>query len=361
LKSLKLLFLISSLLAFCFNNHSAKSNSSDIDSTQIKILFLGNSFTGWNDMPEMLNELTKNSTHIIYVGKYLWYGGSLFEISNADTVQSIINSLNWDFVILQGSPYRFAYPEDFSVTYPLLTALANFKEMIENNNPSTETILFMPWAYKDGQYWEESDPDDYKQMQLKVYKNSILMAKEFDFKIAPVGWAWDKIVNAEEGIELFQQDLTHPTVEGSYLTACVIFSTLFREELKNNPYTNNISKDIAEYLQSVATATVFGELENWNLLTNVAHQEIVQFELEQNYPNPFNSQTTISFTLLERSFVKLSLYNSIGEKVKTLLNSDISKGTHTLLFDAEYLATGIYFYRIQTNGNSSTKRMIYLK
>ena len=361
MRSLKLLLLISLFLVFCFSNHSAKNNSITPDSLQTKVLFFGNSFTGWNDMPEMLKELTKNSSHNIYIDKYLWYGGSLFELSNADTVQSMINLLDWDFVILQGSPYRFAYPEDFSVTYPLMTALKNFKEMISANDSSTETILFMPWAYKDGQYWEEADPDNYKQMQLKVYQNSIHMAKEFDFKIAPVGWAWDKIVNAEEGIELFQQDLTHPTIEGSYLTACVIFSTIFREEVKNNPYIYNISKDIAEYLQSVATTTVFGELENWNLLTNVAHQEIVQFELEQNYPNPFNSQTTISFTLLERSFVNLSLYNSIGEKVKTLLNSEISKGKHTLLFDVEFLANGIYFYRIQTDGKSMTKRMVYLK
>ncbi|MCW8849115.1 MAG: T9SS type A sorting domain-containing protein [Melioribacteraceae bacterium] len=322
---------------------------------------MGNSFTGWNDMPEMLKELSKNSTHNIYVDKYLWYGGSLYEISNEDTVRSIINSLNWDFVILQDSPYRFAYPEEFSVNNPLLTALANLKEMIRGNSLTTEIIIFMPWAYKDGQFWNETDPDDYKQMQLKVYQNAIPIAKSFDFKIAPVGWAWDKIVNAEEGIELFQQDLTHPTIEGSYLTACVIFSTIFREELINNLYISNIPKTTAEYLQSVASSTVLGELENWNLLTNISTQIFDNFVLEQNYPNPFNSQTTISFTLSEKSIVTLTIYNSIGEKVKLLLNREMINGTHSILFDADLLANGIYYYKIQANGLSITKKMVYLK
>ena len=342
-----------------FNYLSAKNNSILTDTT--KVLFFGNSFTGWNDMPEMLRELTKNSSHNIYVEKYLWYGGSLYEISNADTVQSMINSLDWDFVILQGSPYRFAYPEDFSVTYPLRTALANFKEMIEKNSLTTETILFMPWAYKDGQFWVETDPDNYKQMQFKVYQNSILFAKEFDFKIAPVGWAWDKIVDSEEGIELFQQDLTHPTLEGSYLTACVIYSTIFREELNNNPYISEISQDIAEYLQSIATNTVFGELENWNLLTNVSVQQPDNFELYQNYPNPFNSQTNITFNLSEKSSVKITVYNSIGEKVKDLLNKEMNKGNHIVLFEAKQLSNGIYYYNFETKQVSKTKKMVYLK
>ncbi|MCB0749304.1 MAG: DUF4886 domain-containing protein, partial [Ignavibacteriae bacterium] len=325
---------IYTLILFGGSNIFGHTHQGLKDTSATKILFLGNSFTGWNDMPVMLEELTKNSSHKIYVDKYLKYGGSLYELSQLDTVKNIINSLKWDYIILQGSPYRYAYPEEFNTTYPIMTALEYFNEMIEENNPHAEIILFMPWAYKDGKFWDEEEPDDYSQMQLKIYKNIILMAKKLDNKIAPVGWAWNKIVFIDEEIELFIRDLTHPTIEGSYLTACVIYVTIFNEELIANPYISEISKNSAEFLQSVASKTVFGELENWNLLTNISVDRLDSFTLNQNYPNPFNSQTIISFTLTESKLVKLEIFNCLGEKITSLIDYKMNKGLNSYIFDA---------------------------
>ncbi len=85
------------------------------------------------------------------------------------------------------------------------------------------------------------------------------------------------------------------------------------------------------------------------------------FILEQNYPNPFNSSTIISFNLQERDYVVLEIFNLLGEKVKTLINEFKPAGTHTILFEADRLVSGSYFYVLRTQNFTQTKKMIVLK
>ncbi|MBD3331217.1 DUF4397 domain-containing protein [candidate division GN15 bacterium] len=85
------------------------------------------------------------------------------------------------------------------------------------------------------------------------------------------------------------------------------------------------------------------------------------FALDQNYPNPFNPSTTISFTLPERSNVTLDVYNMLGQKVETLVNGPKQAGRHEVDFDASSLASGVYFYRIESTAGSETKKMMLLK
>jgi len=85
-----------------------------------------------------------------------------------------------------------------------------------------------------------------------------------------------------------------------------------------------------------------------------------------NYPNPFNPSTTISFTLAQSENVKLSIYNVKGQVVKTLINSQQEAGRHSVVWngDDDYLnkvASGIYFYRLETSAGRQTKRMILMK
>jgi hypothetical protein len=90
-------------------------------------------------------------------------------------------------------------------------------------------------------------------------------------------------------------------------------------------------------------------------------QQPVKFELSQNYPNPFNPSTTINYDIPETGHVTLIIYNTLGEKVKTLIDDVKSSGKYSVKFDASELAGGIYFYRMQTNNNVSVKKLILLK
>lgn len=81
----------------------------------------------------------------------------------------------------------------------------------------------------------------------------------------------------------------------------------------------------------------------------------------QNYPNPFNSNTVINYSLPSTTFVRLTLYNNLGEEVKELVREEQSAGIYEHLLNASYLPSGIYFYRIVSGNFSATKKMILLK
>jgi len=91
-----------------------------------------------------------------------------------------------------------------------------------------------------------------------------------------------------------------------------------------------------------------------------------QFELSQNHPNPFNPTTTVKFQLPVDANVRIELFNSIGQKVSELLNSDLSGGVHEVTFEGSNLSSGIYYYTMNAVGKdgnnfTSTKKMILMK
>jgi Peptidase family C25/Propeptide_C25/Secretion system C-terminal sorting domain len=83
--------------------------------------------------------------------------------------------------------------------------------------------------------------------------------------------------------------------------------------------------------------------------------------LYQNYPNPFNPSTTIKFALPVKTRLRLTIYNSIGEKVKELFNGELDAGYHEMNFNASGLASGIYFYNFESENFVQTKKLILLK
>ena len=85
------------------------------------------------------------------------------------------------------------------------------------------------------------------------------------------------------------------------------------------------------------------------------------FKLSQNYPNPFNPSTTIEYTVSQKSPINLTIYNSLGEIIKELVNEVKEPGVYTEEFDGQNLSSGTYIYRIQSEKFVSTKKMLLIK
>jgi hypothetical protein len=85
------------------------------------------------------------------------------------------------------------------------------------------------------------------------------------------------------------------------------------------------------------------------------------FSISQNYPNPFNSKTIIRYSIPERSFVSIKVYDVLGSELLTLINKEEYPGNYKVEFDAGGLASGIYYYHFISNSYSETKKMILLK
>ncbi|MGQ9798544.1 MAG: T9SS type A sorting domain-containing protein, partial [Ignavibacterium sp.] len=98
--------------------------------------------------------------------------------------------------------------------------------------------------------------------------------------------------------------------------------------------------------------------------SNIIEVDVVspaKFELAQNYPNPFNPNTSISFTIPQSGNVKLSVYNLLGQEITTLVNEYKEAGTHNIQFNAANLNSGVYLYKLESNGLTLTKKMTLLK
>jgi hypothetical protein len=86
-----------------------------------------------------------------------------------------------------------------------------------------------------------------------------------------------------------------------------------------------------------------------------------EYKLMNNYPNPFNPSTTIKFSLKQKTDVELEIFNSLGESIKKLVDEEKAAGIHEVTFNAENLASGVYFFQLRTAGLVQTNKMVLLR
>lgn len=121
-------------------------------------------------------------------------------------------------------------------------------------------------------------------------------------------------------------------------------------------------------LQFIDARTGFGAGERgaifrFSLPSDTAIAPPEHFELYQNFPNPFNSVTNIRFKIPKLTYLTLTVFDVLGNKVSTIVNEEKIAGTYTVEFDSKSIwpASGIYFYQLRTSDFVQTKKMIYLK
>lgn len=106
------------------------------------------------------------------------------------------------------------------------------------------------------------------------------------------------------------------------------------------------------------------KLLGWVYINEEDNYPVRDFALEQNYPNPFNSSTTIKYKIEKRSNVKIEIFNTIGQKIETLVNEVKMPDDYTIKWDVSDmnpLPSGLYFYQIKVDNRIKSKRMIYIK
>lgn len=98
--------------------------------------------------------------------------------------------------------------------------------------------------------------------------------------------------------------------------------------------------------------------------TSIEHTALFapnEFLLEQNYPNPFNPLTTIRFSVAHSDIVTIKIFDILGKEIATLINSEMTRGNHSIQWNATNLPTGIYFYTLQSGSSIQTRKMLLLK
>lgn len=104
---------------------------------------------------------------------------------------------------------------------------------------------------------------------------------------------------------------------------------------------------------------------NWWGFTSIdsKDQKVVakNFQLSQNYPNPFNPSTTINFVIGKTNNVKLEIFNVVGQRVTTLVNGKMTAGDHSIVWNAQNVASGVYFYKLSVDQASQSRKMILMR
>lgn len=116
----------------------------------------------------------------------------------------------------------------------------------------------------------------------------------------------------------------------------------------------NIMSGILHDVHGVLSTDVFEGVERISSLPTA-------FNMSQNYPNPFNPTTTIDFALPIKSQVNITLYNTLGQKVTTLVDKQLSAGEYEVTLNGSGLSSGVYFYRIVAGDFVQGKKLVLLK
>ena len=232
------LFLSTTFIGASIFHQKNTIQSIDEKVHQIKILFIGNSYTYFNDLPRIVAQMANDSqTEIKLKTKEIAKGG--FTLSahffNADETLKVIKNGNWDYVVLQEQSVR-------PIENPKLFFEYVGKLNHEISKSGAQTILFMTWANK-------HRPNSIHEIS-KAYFDASEKNKTL---VAPVGLAWETCRKKYPLIELYNPDGSHPSLEGSYLTACIFYSILLNE--KPSGEIKGIEKETALALEEIAWET----------------------------------------------------------------------------------------------------------
>ena len=350
--------LIISMIVIGLNfNHLSAQPENNQDSCEI--LLIGSSYFNYNNLADIIKNLADSSDIEIYIEMYGANGMYLSDHASSTYTEAKINERDWDYVVLQGVGVLVAYPEHFT-DHPVYPALETLRDKIYANCESTHMMYCLPWAFEDGMTWYQNWTDTYEDMQIHIYNNTLQYSQEIGFEIAPVGWAWYGVLNEYSYPlhYLHMSDWNHPSFNGSYLMACVIYSSMFQESTVGNLYYGGIQQDTAAFFQTVASDTVLNNLELWNIIPMVSVEErhLTQsnIHLAQNHPNPFNTTTTIKYFLPEKLHVKLEILDSTGRIVTILIDEQKLPGDYEVQFEANGLSCGTYLCRLITESQSRT-------
>lgn len=288
-----------------------------------KVLFIGNSYTSANNLPEMTRQLALSLGDTLVVSSSAPGGVNFQGHTTNATTQNLIAQGGWDYVVLQEQSQLPSFPpgQVASDCYPYATALV---DNIRTHSPCAEAVFYMTWGRENGDAQNcASWPPvcTYEGMQQRLRISYLQMAQDNSAECAPAGMAWKRVREEFPAINLYSPDGSHPSVAGSYLVACTMFSTFFRTSTVGATFTSSLDPATAATLQQVASTVVLDSLATWNIGINdpVALPEHVDLGAGQ-----------IAFS--ESSVNSTSNFWDLGDGN----SSDQSAFTHT------YAANGVY-------------------
>lgn len=218
------------------------------------ILFVGNSHTFTNDLPQIFYNMTLAFDKECEVYELTEGGYYLQQFDDPKDelgakLENGLKSTKLDFVILQDNTNASASDSPDKDMYPYIASLdAKIKES------GGQTALFMTWAPKNGISSTITLSRD--EIQSTIANNYITAANQIDGLLFPVGIAFSIVADEHPDIELWDQDEMHPSLAGSYLASCIMYAQLFQESPEGCTYIDDLDSNTASILQATASKLI---------------------------------------------------------------------------------------------------------
>jgi hypothetical protein len=225
----------------------------------VRILFIGNSYTAVNDLPGMFSQLSGAGGHANETAVAEHGGWTLATHLAASRTQERLKRQKWDFVVLQEQSLIPA--SERARTQGMYPAVRGLVRQMENLG--AKPILFLTWGRRDG--WPDGEFQTYEAMQAQLTEGYMAIANELQVPVAPVGEAWQRARSSALPFDLWQADGSHPSVQGTYLAACVFYAVIFRQSPEGLTFYAGLSPETAQSLQNLAATIVLAEPKRWNL------------------------------------------------------------------------------------------------
>jgi len=227
--------------------------------TPVHVLFIGNSYTMVNDLPGTFAQLAASGDNPVQTEMVAEGGWTLAQHVAAPETRATLQQRQWDYVVLQDQSQIPADASDRTRdVYPAVRQLVS-----EIQAAGAKPLLFLTWGHQDG--WPQDGLPTYAAMQDQLTAGYMGIATELHIPVAPVGEAWRQAITASPQLDLWQSDGSHPTVEGTYLAACVFYAAIFQQSPVDLPYADGLAADTVRTLQTLAANTVLADPLRWHL------------------------------------------------------------------------------------------------
>lgn len=246
------------IFALLFSTHA-------VDGKTVRALFIGNSYTDVNNLPEIVKQIALSTGDTLIYSKNA-PGGYTFQMhtTNATTI-SLLQAGNWDYVILQEQSQLPSFPDnDVAIqVYPYAAALDS---MVKAGSPCATTLFYMTWGRQNGDATNcQFFPPlcTYFGMDSLLQLRYTIMAQDNHAAISPVAKVWFKIRADFPALNLYASDGSHPNNNGSFAAACSFYSVMFGKNPQLATYNYTVTATDAATIKTVAKEVAFDSLSFW--------------------------------------------------------------------------------------------------
>ena len=343
-----------------------------------QVLFIGNSYTEVNDLPQLVQRVAESAGQRIEYGSNT-PGGCTFQQHCTNQSMTLIQRGGWDVVVLQEQSQLPSFPEG-QVTVECLPYAARLVDSVYAHNPDGEAMFYMTWGRK---YGDQQNAryfavlGTYEGMDSMLYTRYMRMARDNDASVCPVGRVWRYLRSTyNDAIELYQSDESHPSMAGSYAAACSFYTMIFhRSPLDITYHPAEVEEGDAETIRQAVDTIVWQNLSYWlrqaDTVPDTTHQDTTHTDTTHTdtthvgicdlsatmldcrlYPNPAGNALTVTVNDITTP-CEAAIYDLRGRRIRVLT---LRPGSTTL--DIADLPAGIYTLRVATSTRTGITRFI---